>query len=42
MESPCREALEPWLANWRDLVEFEVVAVETSAEFWRRREDGRA
>lgn len=24
--------LEQWMANWRDLVEFEVVAVRTSAE----------
>ncbi len=34
MESPSREALEPWIAQWQDLVEFEVQAVVTSAEFW--------
>ncbi|MFN0010887.1 MAG: DUF3303 domain-containing protein [Phycisphaerales bacterium] len=34
MEAPDRESLDPWMANWADLVEFEVVAVRTSAEFW--------
>lgn len=34
MESPRREDLEPWLARWADLVDFEVEAVMTSAEFW--------
>lgn len=34
MESPSREDLDPWLAQWRDLVEFEVHAIQTSAEFW--------
>jgi hypothetical protein len=35
MEAPDAGALEGWMANWRDLVEFEVVPVKTSAEFWR-------
>jgi hypothetical protein len=34
MEAPDRAALEPWIAAWVDLVDFEVVPVETSAEFW--------
>ena len=34
MEAPDRAALEPWIAAWADLVDFEVVPVETSAEFW--------
>jgi len=34
MEAPDRESLEPWIAAWADLVEFEVVPVKTSAEFW--------
>ena len=36
MEAPDRESLEPWIAAWSDLVDFEVVAVETSAEFWTK------
>jgi hypothetical protein len=38
MEAPTREALDPWIDAWRDLVEFEVVPVLTSAEFWAARE----
>jgi hypothetical protein len=32
MEAPSRELLEQWMANWSDLVEFEVHPVITSAE----------
>lgn len=32
MECDERALLEEWMANWRDLVEFEVVPVVTSAE----------
>jgi hypothetical protein len=35
MEAPTRESLDPWIERWRDLMDFEVVAVETSADFWR-------
>jgi Domain of unknown function (DUF3303) len=34
MEAPDREALNQWIAAWDDLVDFEVVPVQTSAEFW--------
>ena len=34
MEAPDRESLEPWIAAWDDLVDFEVVPVQTSADFW--------
>lgn len=34
MEAPDRESLDPWIAAWNDLVDFEVVPVQTSAEFW--------
>jgi hypothetical protein len=34
MEAPDRESLEPWIAAWNDLVDFEVVPVQTSAEYW--------
>lgn len=32
MEAESAAALDPWIARWADLVEFEVVAVRTSAE----------
>lgn len=32
MESPDESLLRQWIANWDDLVEFEVVPVRTSAE----------
>jgi hypothetical protein len=34
MEAPDEEAMRPWLAAWNDVVEFEVVRVLTSAEYW--------
>ena len=34
MEAPDEESLRPWLAAWTDLVEFEIVPVITSSEFW--------
>ena len=34
MEAPDRESLEPWIAAWNDLVDFEVVPVQPSAEYW--------
>jgi hypothetical protein len=34
MEAPDRESLNPWIAAWEDLVEFDVVAVLTSGEYW--------
>jgi hypothetical protein len=38
MEAPKREALDPWIQHWSDLVDFEIVPVQTSAKFWARRE----
>ena len=32
MESDERELLDTWMANWQDLVDFEVIPVMTSAE----------
>ena len=37
MESPDEESLRPWLAAWSDLVQFEIVPVITSDEFWSNR-----
>lgn len=32
MESPDRDLLNQWLANWEDIVDFEVLPVITSAQ----------
>ncbi|MFZ4576651.1 MAG: DUF3303 domain-containing protein [Phycisphaerales bacterium] len=37
MEAPSRSAFDGWIANWSDLVDFEVTEVKTSAEFWSTR-----
>jgi hypothetical protein len=34
MEAPSPEALQPWISYWQDLVEFEIVPVLTSQDFW--------
>ncbi len=34
MNAPTRASLDPWIANWSDLVDFEVIPIKTSAEFW--------
>ena len=34
MEAPDREALEAWVRRWDDLINFEIVPVVTSADFW--------
>ena len=36
VEAPRLESLTPWIERWDDLVEFEIVPVVTSAEFWSR------
>ena len=38
MNAPGRATLDVWIARWSDLVEFEVVPVLTSKEFWARRQ----
>lgn len=40
MEAPSRASLQGWIDAWSDLVDFEVIAVQTSADFWRRRAEG--
>ncbi|MDX2176021.1 MAG: DUF3303 family protein [Candidatus Sumerlaeia bacterium] len=37
MEAPNREALAGWTRHWEDLVDFEIVEVLESADFWERR-----
>jgi len=34
MEAGDRQLLDAWIVQWNDLVEFEVIPVLTSAEFW--------
>jgi hypothetical protein len=36
MEAPRAESLAAWIRRWDDLVEFEIVPVMTSAEFWSK------
>jgi hypothetical protein len=36
MEAPHQELLNTWVSRWSDLVEFEIVPVETSGDFWSR------
>jgi hypothetical protein len=37
MEAPSRGSLDPWLSAWKDLVDFEVIPVKTSSDFWTHR-----
>ena len=34
MEARDRKALDEWMNRWKDLVDFDVVAVVPSTEFW--------
>lgn len=36
MEAENRESLGPWIDRWSDLVAFEVIPVQTSAEYWAK------
>jgi hypothetical protein len=36
MEAPDPESLAAWTSRWDDLVEFEVIPVQTSADFWSK------
>jgi hypothetical protein len=37
MEAPSPELVDEWISHWDDLVDFEVVPVLTSADFWANR-----
>jgi hypothetical protein len=37
MRAADADALQPWIASWNDLVEFEVVPVLSSTDFWANR-----
>jgi hypothetical protein len=36
MEAPYPELLSQWTSRWDDLVEFEIVPVLTSSDFWSK------
>ena len=36
MEAGDRDLLTPWISRWEDLMDFEIVPVLTSAEYWAR------
>jgi len=38
MEAPHRELLDAWISRWDDLIDFEIVPVVTSGDFWSQRE----
>ena len=35
MEGPSVEAFKEWTRRWDDLVDFEIIPVQTSSEFWK-------
>jgi hypothetical protein len=37
MEADSRERLDEWIACWSDLVEFDVIPIQSSPDFWARR-----
>lgn len=39
MEASRPELLEEWISRWDDLVAFEVIPVQSSAEFWASQKD---
>jgi hypothetical protein len=38
MEAPQPELLNAWVSRWNDLIDFEIVPVLTSGEFWAERQ----
>jgi hypothetical protein len=42
MEAASEAPLREWMANWSDLVDFEVIPVMTSSQFWTSIESGQA
>ena len=36
MEAPHPEALNHWVGRWNDLIDFEIVPVLTSRDFWSK------
>ena len=40
MQAPDRATLDLWIARWSDVMDFEVVPVLTSKDFWAQRKGG--
>jgi hypothetical protein len=38
MEASRQELLNPWINRWDDLVDFEIIPVVTSSEFWAKKQ----
>ena len=38
MEASRQELLNPWISRWDDLVDFEIIPVVTSSEFWAKKQ----
>lgn len=38
MEAPARALIDEWISHWSDLVEFEVIPVVPSTEYWKMKE----
>ncbi len=36
MEAPHAELLNPWVSRWDDLIDFEIVPVLSSTDFWAK------
>jgi len=36
MEAPQLESLNSWISRWSDLIDFEIIPVLTSADFWAK------
>jgi len=36
MDAPNQDALGIWMSRWQDLIDFEVVPVLTSSDFWAK------
>jgi Protein of unknown function (DUF3303) len=41
MEAPDLDKVRLWTQEWDDIVDFEIVPVETSQEFWARMEESK-
>ena len=40
METADPELLKTWVSRWNDLIDFEIVPVQSSAEFWAQTRPG--
>lgn len=40
MESPSIDLIKTWMSRWDDLVDFEIIPVVNSADFWESRQSG--